>query len=139
LTWPSAAAQSPQSDQAILSQTEFWTISDDLWQAWLDSINAKAITFWQENHPGESYYSRDVYLRIEQWRDVKFDRYRLMGIAGRVDATSGPPGDLLGNKDELEQIAPGSVAAYQPVFYPDNLVAVVGYDPWINPDGSVRP
>ena len=40
---------------------------------------------------------------------------------------------------KLEQIAPGSVAAYQPVIYPDNLVAVVGYDPWVTPDGTLRP
>ena len=140
LTKPAAAIRSPQSEQAVLSEPEFWTVSDELWQAWTDGAHAQAIAFWQDTHPGEPYYSRDVYLRIERWRDVKFDRYRLMGVAGRVNTSNGEATDLLpGHKDQLEQIAPGSVAAYQPLVYRGNLVAVVAYDPWINPDGSLRP
>jgi hypothetical protein len=139
LTKPLAAMRSSQRDQAVLSEPQFWTISDDLWLAWLGQIQSRANAFWQENHPGEPYYSRDVYLSIEQWKDVKFDRYRLMGIAGRVNALDGAPTDLLsGNKNQLERIASGSVEAYEPLVYPDNFVAVVGYDPWINPNGSLR-
>jgi hypothetical protein len=136
---PPAALRSPQTDQAILSQPEFWTVSDDLWLAWLDAGRMPAIAFWEDSHPGEKWYTPDGYFRIEVWRQERFDRYRLMGIAGRVNTSGSAPTELPpGNKRELEQVAPGSVAAYQPMVYPDNLVAVVGYDPWINPDGSLR-
>jgi len=70
---------------------------------------------------------------------VKFDRYRLMGLAGRANTNNRPPTELSwSGKDQLETIAPGSVGTYQPLVYSDNLIAVVGYDPWINPDGSLR-
>jgi hypothetical protein len=148
ITKPSVAASSPQSDQAILSQTEFWTVSDDLWQAWLNSIEDHPSQFWQDAHLGEQWFTRDRYMRLELWRDEKFDRYRLMGVAGRVDTTGASPRPLVftpGLPDDaegestLEKIAPGAFETYQPVAYPDNLVAVVAYNPWVNSDGSLRP
>jgi len=141
LTWPSAAAQSPQSDKAILSQTEFWTVSDDLWQAWLDTIEGQAPAEWAEERPSEPWFSRENYLQLFKIRKTpRFDRYRLIGVAGRVNTGNSSPADLLsGHQDQLEQLAPGAAMAYEPVVYLDNLVAVVGYDPWINPDGSLRP
>jgi hypothetical protein len=141
LSRPAAAQQSSQSDQAALSQPEFWTISDDLWQAWLDTIEGHPSEFWQEDHPGEDWFTRDRYLRLFILHQMpRFDRFRSIGVAGRVNTTNTPPSRLLsGHTDQLELIAPGAVSAYEPLVYPDNLVAVVGYDPWINSDGSIRP
>lgn len=139
LTKPPAAVRSSQTDRAVLSQPQFWTISDDLWLAWLEQGHAQTIAFWQGNHPDENWYTPERYFRIEEWRQEKFDRYRLLGIAGRVNMGNSAAADLLpGHKDELEQLAPGSVATYQPLVYSGNGVAVVAYDPWINPDGSLR-
>jgi hypothetical protein len=138
---PAAIAQSPKSDQGVLSETEFWTVSDDLWQAWLDSIQGHPSQFWEEDHPGEQWFTVDRYIRLFKLQQMpRFDRYRLIGSAGRVDTSETPPTVLLsGEADELEALAPGVIAAYAPVSYTDNVVAVVGYDPWINPDGSIRP
>jgi hypothetical protein len=141
LSAPVAARQSPQSDQAVMSQPEFWTVSNDLWQAWLDSFEGHPSEFWQEDHPGQEWFTRDRYLQLFKLQQMpRFDRFRLVGVAGRVDTTNTSPSSLLaGQKDQLEQIAPGAAAAYAPLVYPDNLVAIVGFDPWINSDGVVRP
>jgi hypothetical protein len=138
---PAAAQQSSQSDQAALSQPEFWTISDDLWQAWLDSIQGQPPEGWAEARPGEPWFTRENYLQLFKLKQMpRFDRYRLIGVAGRVNTFGGPANELLsGHRDQLEQIAPGAVAAYEPLVYSGNLVAVVGYDPWINSDGTIRP
>jgi hypothetical protein len=138
---PPIATQSQQSDQGVRSTTEFWTIGDDLWQAHLDNIAADSLAFWQADHPGDILYTRDNYLTLFKWGQTpRFDRYRIMGIAGRVNTRNAVPTALLsGQQADLEQIAPGSVDAYQPVIYSDNLVAMVGYDPWITPDGTLRP
>jgi hypothetical protein len=141
LTRPAVAAQSPQSDQAILSEPQFWTVSDDLWQAWLDTFEGQAPSDWEAERPGVPWFSRDNYLFLfKLHKTPRFDRFRLIGAAGRVNTSNSQPAALLsGESDDLEAIAPGAIAAYEPVVYPDNLVAVVGYDPWINPDGSLRP
>jgi len=141
VTKPATLAQNSQSDQAVLSEPEFWTVSDDLWQARLDSVQGHPSEFWQEDHPGEQWFTVDRYIRLFKLQQMpRFGRYRLIGAAGRVD-TSGSPAKAIqvGQADALEAIAPGSVAAYSPLSYPDNLVAVVGYDPWLNPDGTMRP
>ena len=133
--------QSPASDQAVLSQPEFWTVSDDLWQARLDSIQDHPSQFWQEDHPGEQWFTVDRYIRLFKLKQTpRFDRYRLIGVSGRVDTTQSPAVAVVpAQADELEAIAPGAIAAYGPDVYPDNVVAVVGYDPWINSDGTMRP
>jgi hypothetical protein len=138
---PTIAPQSQQSDQGVRSTTEFWTIGDDLWQAHLDNIAAESLAFWQVDHPDDILYTRDNYLKLFKWGQTpRFDRYRIMGVAGRVNTRNGVPTALLsGQQADLKQIAPGSVDAYQPVIYSDNLVAMVGYDPWITPDGTLRP
>ena len=138
---PAVAMQSPQSDRAVLSQTTFWTISDDLWQSWLDSFQTGPSEYWQADHPGETWYTQDRYLRLFKLGQMpRFDRYRLVGVAGRVNTSNAAPTALLsGELADLEQIAPGSGNAYQPVAYGDNAVAVVGYDPWISADGRTRP
>jgi len=141
IVMPPIATQSQQSDQGVRSTTEFWTIGDDLWQAHLDTIAADSLAFWQADHPGDLLYTRDNYLTLFKWGQTpRFDRYRIMGVAGRVNTRNAVPTALLsGQQADLEQIAPGSVDAYQPVIYSDNLVAMVGYDPWITPDGTLRP
>ncbi len=138
---PAVAMQSPQSDRAVLSQTTFWTISDDLWQSWLDSFQTGPSEYWQADHPGETWYTQDRYLRLFKLGQMpRFDRYRLVGVAGRVNTSQAASTALLsGEQSDLEQIAPGSGDAYQPVAYGDNAVAVVGYDPWISADGRTRP
>jgi hypothetical protein len=136
-----AVAQSAQTDQAVLSEPEFWTVSDDLWQARLDGIQGHPSEFWQEDHPGEQWFTIDRYIRLFKLQQMpRFDRYRLIGASGRVD-TSGSAGAAIpaGEADALETIAPGVMAAYNLLSYPDNVVAVVGYDPWLNADGSMRP
>jgi hypothetical protein len=137
---PPAATNTP-SDEAIMSEPEFWTVSDNLWQAWLDTFEAQPPDGWNDARPGVPWFSRDNYLFLFKIQKTpRFDRFRLLGVAGRVDTTTTPPTDIgSGPESALEQIAPGSVATYQPLDYPDNLVAVVGYDPWINPDGTTRP
>jgi hypothetical protein len=140
VTKPAVAAQSAQTDQAVLSEPEFWTVSDDLWQARLDGIQGHPSEFWQEDHPGEQWFTIDRYIRLFKLQQMpRFDRYRLIGVSGRVD-TSGSAGAAIpaGEADALETIAPGAMAAYNPLSYPDNVVAVVGYDPWLNADGSMR-
>jgi hypothetical protein len=141
LSAPLAARQSPQSDQAVMSQPEFWTVSNDLWQAWLDGIEGEPPAGWSDARPGEPWFTRDNYLQLFKIKKTpQFDRFRLVGVSGRVNVTGGSASALLsGHVDQLEAIAPGAAAAYQPLVYPDNLVAVVGYDPWINSDGSLRP
>ncbi len=140
LSKPAVALRSSQSDQAIVSQPQFWTTSDDLWQAWNDSIEGQPPAGWADERPGEPWFTRENYLQLFKLRQMpRFDRYRLIGVAGRVNTNHDVPTELLsGHKDQLEAIAPGSIAAYQPVVYSGNLVAVVGYDPWINPDGTLR-
>ena len=70
---------------------------------------------------------------------VKKDNWEAY-VAGRVNANNSTPIAVpSAAQGKLEQIAPGSVAAYQPVIYPDNLIAVVGYDPWLTSDGTLRP
>ncbi len=140
LTIPAAAKSSP-SDQAVYTQTEFWTVSDDLWQAWLDSFESQPPSDWSAERPGVPWFSRDNYLYLFKLQKTpEFDRFRLIGVAGRVNTTNSQPAALLsGESGDLEAIAPGALAAYEPLVYPDNLVAVVGSDPWINPDGSLRP
>lgn len=141
VTRPATVAQNSQSDQAVLSEPEFWTVSDDLWQARLDSVQGHPSEFWQEDHPGEQWFTVDRYIRLFKLQQMpRFDRYRLIGAAGRVD-TSGSPATAIqvGQADALEAIAPGSITAYSPLSYPDNVVAVVGYDPWLNPNGTIRP
>ena len=82
----------------------------------------------------------DVGIATSTMSVPRFDRYRLVGIAGRVNTSQAAPTALLsGEQSALEQIAPGSGDAYQPVAYGDNAVAVVGYDPWISADGRTRP
>jgi hypothetical protein len=141
LSRPAAVTQGSQSDQAVLSEPQFWTVSDDLWQAWLDSIESQPPAGWTDERPGEPWFTRENYLQLFKLQQTpRFDKYRLLGVAGRVDASSSSPTDLLsGHQNQLEQLAPGAVAAYEPLVYPDNLVAVIGYDLWINPDGSIRP
>ncbi|MDQ6675367.1 MAG: hypothetical protein M3069_32320 [Chloroflexota bacterium] len=136
-----AVVQRSQSDQAILGQPEFWTVSDDLWQAWLDTFEAQPPDGWSDARPGEPWFSRDNYLLLFRIQKTpRFDRFRLMGVAGRLNTSNSQPAALLsGESRDLEAIAPGAMASYEPVAYPDNLVSVVGYDPWINPDGSLRP
>jgi hypothetical protein len=141
LSKPAAAQQSSQSDQAALSQPEFWTISDELWQAWLDTFESQPPDGWAGERPGEPWFTRENYLLLFRVkRTPRFDKYRLIGVAGRVNTGTAPMADLLsGEAEGVERIAPGALAAYQPHVYSDNFVAVVGYDPWINSDGSVRP
>lgn len=138
---PSPVAQSSLGDEAILSQPEFWTVSDDLWQGWLDTFEGQAPSDWEVERPGVPWFSRENYLFLFKLQKTpRFDRFRLIGAAGRVNVTSSQPAALLsGESSDLEAIAPGAMATYEPVVYPDNLVAVVGYDSWINPDGSTRP
>jgi hypothetical protein len=138
---PPAAIRTSQTDQGILTETQFWTISDDLWQAWLDSIESQPPAGWSDERPGEPWFTEDNYLQLFKMQQVpRFDRFRLLGVAGRVDSSGSPPTSLpTGHQRQLDGLAPGSVAAYEPVVYADNLVAVVGYDAWINPDGSLRP
>ena len=46
----------------------------------------------------------------------------MIGVAGRVNANNSTPIAVpSAAQGKLEQITPGSVAAYQPVIYPDNL------------------
>ena len=140
-------AASPRSDQTVLggAEPEFWTVSDDLWVAWregsLAQPMAEAMALWEADHPGEPYYSPDGYLRLFKLRQTpRFDPYRVIGVAGRVNPNNSTPIAVpSAAQGKLEQIAPGSVAAYQPVIYPDNLIAVVGYDPWLTSDGTLRP
>jgi hypothetical protein len=144
---PAVIATSPRSDQTVLggAEPEFWTVSDDLWVAWregsLAQPMAEAMALWEADHPGEPYYSPDGYLRLFKLRQTpRFDPYRVIGVAGRVNANNSTPIAVpSAAQGKLEQIAPGSVAAYQPVIYPDNLIAVVGYDPWLTSDGTLRP
>jgi hypothetical protein len=144
---PALIASSTRSDQTVLGgvEPEFWTVSDDLWAAWRESSlaqpMAEAMALWEADHPGEPYYSPDGYLRLFKLRQTpRFDPYRVIGVAGRVNVNNSAampvPSTALG---KLEELAPGSVAAYEPVIYPDNLIAVVGYDPWVTPDGTLRP
>ncbi len=139
LSKPSAAAQSPQSDRAVHVEPQFWTVSDSLWQAWLNTFEARIPLDWQLERPDEPFFTREAYLQVQEWRRQRFDRYRLLGVAGSVVNNQQPQVLPESDKTQLEQIAPGSVAAYQPQEYENSLVAVVGYDPWINQDGSLRP
>jgi hypothetical protein len=134
-------AGTSQREQGLLSESEFWTVSDDLWQAWLDSFQIGPSEYWQESHPGEVWYTRERYLKLFVLGQMpRFDRYRILGVAGRVDSKNLGPAPLLpGNEAELEAVAPGSVGAYLPVRYAGNIVAVVGMDPWISADGTLRP
>lgn len=138
---PPAVVQRSQSDQGIVAESEFWTVSDDLWQAWLDSFESQPPSDWESERPGVPWFSIDNYLSLFKLQKTpRFDRFRLVGAAGRVNTSSSQPAALLsGESRELEAIAPGSITAYEPLVYPDNLVAVVGSDPWINADGSFRP
>ena len=129
-----------QTDSGIRSDPEFWTVSDDLWQSWLDSVDAETLTTLDADNSGGPLYTKQNYLQLQKLGQTpRFDRFRLMGVAGRVDANQAPTPLLSGHKQELESIAPGSVAAYQPAVYQDPVVAVVGYDPWINADGTTLP
>jgi hypothetical protein len=59
-----AAMTNTQMDQAILSEPEFWTVSDDLWQAWLDTFEAQPPDGWSDARPGEPWFSRENYLLL---------------------------------------------------------------------------
>jgi len=139
LTKPSAVQQSPESNHGIKGDQWYWNVSDDLWQAWLDSFQNQAPGAWLADHPDEPFFTRANYMQVKEWRNKPFDRFRLVGVAGRVDTSKAPIGLLPFDQQTLEQLAPGSLQAYQPVNYATSLVAIVAYDPWINPNGSMRP
>lgn len=139
LTKPKAAQQGPESDRGVRTDQWYWTVPDDLWLAWLDTFQNRVPDAWTAVHSNEPWFTRERYLRLEEWRRQRFDRFRLVGVAGRID-NSKPPAPLLPfDQQTLEQLAPGSMQVYQPVNYSDSLVAVVAYDPWINPNGTIRP
>jgi hypothetical protein len=142
---PSAAVtQSPLSNDGIALGVQYWTVPDTLWQAEEDktasddNLNGDP-PGWADAHPGQPFFTFENYMKTKEWQRAPYDRFRLFGVAGHVD-TSGPSTVLdLASGYTLEEVAPGSVAAYQPVIYMNGIVAVVAYDPWVNPDGSLRP
>ncbi len=138
LAKPEAALQSPESNQQVRQHESYWPVPDDLWQAWRDSQENKVPAGWAEAFPNQPYFSRETYLKAQVWRGTPFDRFRLFGVAGRVNVTNSPVPLMPFHQETLERLAPGSVEAYQPVNYQDSLVAVVAYDPWMNPNGSLR-
>jgi hypothetical protein len=139
LTKPQAAVQSPEAQDMVRQHEDYWPVSDDLWQAWRDSQENHVPAGWNDAFPNQPYFSRDTYLNAQVWRGKPFDRFRLFGVAGHVNTTDPPVALLYGPLQTLEQLAPGSVEAYQPVDYKNSLIAIVAYDPWLNPDGSLRP
>jgi len=136
---PQAAVQSVESNQQVRQHESYWPVSDDLWQAWLDSWENRVPAGWTAARPDEPFYTRDNYMKAQVWRGTLFDRFRLFGVAGRVNTANPPVPLMYGPLQTLERLAPGSSDAYQPVDYKGSLVAVVAYDPWMNPNGSLRP
>ncbi len=138
LVKPKAALQSPESNQVVRQHNAYWNVPDDLWQGWLDSWQNRVPAGWTAARPDEPFFTRDNYLKAQVWRGTPFDRFRLFGVAGRVNVANPPVPLLPFEQETLERLAPGSVETYQPVNYQDSLVAVVAYDPWMNSNGSLR-
>jgi hypothetical protein len=137
---PDAATHS-QMTSGIENEPQFWTVSDDVWLAYLVPSETQIASDWSADHPDEPYFTPDRYIRQMKLGTMsQFDRYRLMGVAGRVDVSQTPKPLLVGELQDLEQLAPGSTTAYQPIVeYDDSPIAIVAYDLWINSDGTLLP
>lgn len=104
-------AMRTQTDSGVRAEPVLWTVSDDLWQSVRDQTASDFLSQWEADNPGSQWYTKDSYIQLhKQGKTPHFDRFRLMGVAGRVN-TAQPAKQLLSGEDtELEAIAPGATA-----------------------------
>jgi hypothetical protein len=129
-----------QTEMGLDSESQFFTVSDAVWQAYLNTAEGEPDD-WAAQHPGEPWFTLDRYIKLMKLGSMPhFDRYRLMGVAGRLDASQAPIPLDNSELQPFESVAPGSTQAYAPILeYDDSPIAIVACDPWITTDGMLLP
>jgi hypothetical protein len=62
VTKPDAASRTPMTS-GIENEPQFWTVSDDVWLAYLVPYETQIAAVWAGDHPDDPYFTTDRYIR----------------------------------------------------------------------------
>jgi hypothetical protein len=84
-------ARRTQMLSGIQNESQFWTVSDNAWLAYLVPSETQIAAVWAGDHPDDPHFTPDRYIRqMKLGTKSQFDRHRLVGVAGPVDLSQAP-------------------------------------------------